>query len=580
MYATLKYLIPYIARYKWKYIAGAIFLLATNVFRILNPKIVQQAIEYLADFSLGQLGWYTILIVLVAIGEGLFLFLMRKSMIVASREIENNLRNDFFAKLLQLPPSFYQKMPTGDIMSRATNDLNAVRSVLGPGIAYSTNTIMAFLFVLPMMVHISPRLTLFVLIPFPVIAILVNRFGKAIYQRFEKIQNQFSNLSTRAQENLSGNTIVKWFAREAFETEQFRVENEEYMNRYINYAKVYAAFRPALMLTIGISMAIIILVGGGLVIQNTISVGEFTAFMLYMNILIFPSIALGWVIGLFQQGAASMKRMRIVFEADSEIEQKGVVHKPKDFRGEIKFNNLTFEYEPNQPVLHNIRIHIPACHTVGVIGPTGCGKTTLTRLIPHFYKLPEGVLFIDGLDINQLSIKYLREHISYVPQETFLFSDTIRNNISYGHLGAAEEEIEWAAQMAHIHDDIMDLPQGYDSVLGEKGINLSGGQKQRVAIARAILRNPTIFLLDDAFSALDTHTEDQILNNLQTFFPDRTVILVSHRVSTLQDCDFILVMEDGKITERGVHQELIKQDGLYAWIYEKQLLEEELESVE
>ena len=471
-------------------------------------------------------------------------------------------------------------MPTGDIMARATNDLSAVRSVLGPGIAYSANTITAFIFVIPMMVLISPKLALFALLPFPIIALLVNRFGKAIHHRFERIQAQFSTLSTRAQENLSGSSIIKWFVREKYEIEEFRKLNFENMRRNISYVKVQAGFHPVLVLVIGFATAIIILFGGKLVIDGKISLGEFTAFMLYMGMLIWPSIALGWVIGLFQQGAASLNRMRQVLEAEPEIKELPNMIVPEKFNGEISFKNLTFGYEEDTPVLHQINIHFPACQTIGIIGPTGSGKTTLVQLIPHFYKLPAGQLFIDGNDINDLSVKFLRSRIGYVPQETFLFSNTIRNNIAYGKPDATIEEIEWAAKMANIHEEIQSFPDQYESILGEKGLNLSGGQKQRVAIARAILFQPEILILDDAFSALDTYTEERILSNLEEFFPNRTVLLVSHRISTLQNCDNIIVLEDGRITEQGDHDELLAAGGLYSWIYEKQLLEEELEKVE
>jgi len=581
MIETLKYLIPYIKRYKRQYIVGTIFVIFTNAFRIINPRVVQSAIDYLkTEFSLSKLGLYASIVVLVAVMEGIFLFLMRRSMIVASREIENDFRNDFFEKLLALHPAYYQSTPTGDIMARATNDLSAVRSVLGPGIAYSINTITAFLFVIPMMVYISPRLALFALLPFPVVALLVNRFGKAIHHRFERIQAQFSALSTRAQENLSGSSIIKWFVREKHEIDEFRKLNQENMNRNISFAKVQAAFHPALILVIGFATALIILFGGKLVIDDKISLGEFTAFMLYMGILIWPSIALGWVIGLFQQGAASLNRMRQVLETEPTIKELPSMKVPQKFNGEISFRDLTFSYEDNTPVLHQLNMHFPARHTIGIIGPTGSGKSTLVQLIPNFYKLPPGKLFIDGYDINDLSVKFLRNRIGYVPQETFLFSNTIRNNIAYGKPDASQEEIEWAAKMAHIHEEIESFPDKYESILGEKGLNLSGGQKQRVAIARAILIQPEILILDDAFSALDTYTEERILTNLEDFFPDRTVLLVSHRISTLQNCDHIIVLEDGKITEQGNHEELLAVGGLYSWIHEKQLLEEELESVE
>lgn len=581
MLETLRYLAPYLRRYRVKYLVGGVFLLATNAFRIANPRIVQTAVDYLkSDFVLERLGLYTAAIVLVAIGEGVFMFLMRRTMIVASREIENDLRNDFFERLLGLDQAFYQGMPTGDIMSRATNDLNAVRSLLGPGIAYSINTIFAFCFVIPMMVWISPRLTFFALLPIPVVAVLVNRFGKAIYKRFERIQFQLADLSTRAQENLSGATIVRWFAREDYEVDQFREANREYMDRNIDYARLQAAFHPSLMMTIGFSTALILFVGGNLVMGGAISLGEFTAFLLYMGILVWPSIALGWVIGIFQQGAASMNRMRSVLEARPQVEDDPDGHAPERLDGHITFKGLDFAYVEGQPVLSDLDLDIPARSTVGIIGPTGCGKTTLVKLISHLYPLPEGALAIDGRDINAYRLSGLRERIGYVPQESFLFSDTIANNIAYGVPDAGREEIEWAATMADIHEQIADLPHGYDAMLGEKGINLSGGQKQRVSIARALLRKPDILILDDAFSALDTSTEDRILRNLESFLPDRTVLLVSHRVSTIQNADLIVVMEDGRIVEQGVHETLVKNGGLYAWIHQKQLLEEELEKVD
>lgn len=581
MKETIRYLSPHIRQYRWKYIAGVIFLLFTNTFRIINPRVIQAAIDYLKDnFDLVQVGIYAALVVGVAIGEGIFLFLMRKSIIVASREIENDLRNQFFARLLTLPPRFYQQMPTGDIMARATNDLTAVRSLLGPGIAYSTNTIFAFFFVIPMMISISPRLTALALLPFPLIAVLVNRFGKAIYKRFERIQAQFSVLSNIAQENLAGNSIVKWFTREDYEIERFREASREHMRRNIDHARVQAAFHPSIMFSVGISTVVIIWIGGQLIMEGRMSLGEFTAFVLYMGILVWPAIALGWVIGLFQQGSASLKRMRKILEETSELEVENPISPVEPLQGEIRFANLTFGYEPETPVLQEIDLTIPARSTVGIIGPTGCGKSTLVKLIPHLYKLPDNQLFLDGRDINQLSLKYLRSNIGYVPQETFLFSDTIRSNIAYGRPEATQEEIEHAARMADIHEQITEFPEGYDSMLGERGINLSGGQKQRVAIARAILCNPSILILDDAFSALDTQTEDRILNSLEAFFPDRTVILVSHRVSTLQNADTILVMDEGRIVEQGVHADLIGAGGLYEWIYQKQLLEEELERVE
>ncbi len=557
---------------------GAVFVVLTNLFKIVNPRIVQQAIDQLrSNFQPKQMLFYALLIVGVTLLQGIFLFLMRRTIIVASREIEFDLRNDVFRKLEALPPAFYHQHPTGDLMSRTTNDMNAVRSMLGPGIAYSINTLIAFLLVIPMMVSISPRLTLIALIPFPVLALAVNRFGRAIFKRFERIQAQLARLSSFVQENLSGIAIVKSFVREEQQVNDFLELNKDYLRKNLSYARIHAAFHPSLMVIIGISTILILLFGGKLVIRQSISIGQFTAFMLYMGILVWPAIALGWVIGLFQQGAAAMKRIRVILDSEPEI-QDGPVALPKEqFQGAIEFRNLTFGYRADTPVLRGIHLKINPRETVGIIGFTGSGKTTLLRLIPHFFALPSGKLFIDRRDVNEYALHSLREAIGFVPQDTFLFSDTIHNNIAYGNPAATREEVVRAARIAQIHDEIEDFPDGYDSMLGERGINLSGGQKQRVALARAILKEPRIFLLDDAFSALDTYTEEAILNNLKSFFPDRTVLIVSHRVSTLQTADQIICMDNGQIVERGTHHELVNRGGMYASIYQKQLLEKELE---
>lgn len=552
-----------------------------NVFRVLNPKLVQQAIDSLkqqSDFD--NVKWYALGIVAISLIQGFFTFMMRRTIIVASREIENDLRNDIFWKLEQLPQSFYNRYPTGDIMSRTTNDMNAVRSVLGPGIAYSINTIIAFLFVLPMMFRISPSLMGLVLIPFPVMALVVNRFGRAIHKRYDKIQAQLAKISTFVQENLAGASIVRAFVREDQQIDAFLKLNQDYVKKNISYARVQAAFHPSLFFIIGIATLLVLVGGGRLVINGTISIGNFTAFMLYLGMLVWPSIALGWVIGLFQQGSASMKRIREILDAESDVKGGNLHPSPETFKGEIEFRRLNFAYGQGQPILKNLEMKIPAGKTVGILGPTGSGKSTLVRLIPHLYPINNNELIIDGYDINQYDLHSLRQMIGMVPQQSFLFSDTIFNNIAMAKPQATREEVERAAKTACIYDEIMEFPDGFDSVLGELGLNLSGGQKQRVSLARALLASPKILILDDAFSALDTYTEEQILKNLKAYFSDRTVILISHRISTLQNADLIYVMEDGQIVQRGVHQELLNQDGFYARVYQKQLLEEEIEAVE
>jgi ATP-binding cassette subfamily B multidrug efflux pump len=559
---------------------GAIFVILTNAFKVANPRVVQRAIDTLkADFDFSQIQVYALLIVGISLMQGVFLFLMRRTIIVASREIENDLRNDIFLKLASMPASFYNQIPTGDIMSRATNDMNAVRSVLGPGIAYSINTILSFLFVLPMMFIISPTLSLLTLIPFPVMAILVNRIGKAVNRRFEKIQAQLASISTYVQENLAGIAVVKAFVREKNQIEHFYDLNEDYMQKNLGFARVYAAFHPSLVMIIGVSTLLVLVGGGKLVINQTISIGEFTAFMLYLGILIWPSIALGWVVGLYQQGSASMKRIRHILDAEPDVHDGPYILLRNQAQGEIRFKNFSFGYDSNIPVLYNVDLHIPPQLTLGILGPTGSGKTTLVRTIPHLFPVEKDTLLVDGRDINEYRLDSLRAIVSFVNQEPFLFSDSIHNNIAFGKPDASREEVMETARIANIHNEIMDFPEGYDSLLGERGLNLSGGQKQRVAIARAILANPQILILDDAFSALDTYTEENILNNLKTVLPDKTVILISHRISTLQNSDRIVVLDEGRIVQQGNHSELLQEEGLYAQIYEKQLLEKEIESV-
>ena len=568
-------------KYRWMYISGALFVVLTNLFRVIGPRIVQHAIDLLKPpISFSFLKRDVLLIVAVAALQGIFLFLMRRTIIVASRKIEFDLRNDFFRKLEALSRPFYDRFPTGDIMSRATNDLNAVRSMLGPGIAYFINTIFAFLMVIPMMLIISPILTLLALIPFPIMAVLVNRFGAAIRKRFDRIQAQLADITSFAQENFSGMFIIKAFAQERNREKKFRELNETYVRKNLNYARIQAAFHPTMIVMTGISVLIILLGGGRLVIQGTITIGEFTAFMLYMGMLVWPSIALGWVVGLFQQGAASMQRMRQVLDAVPSVSEGSIRVKCQKLRGEIEFRQLTFGYRENQPVLQDISLHIPAQSVLGIIGPTGSGKSTLTKLIPRLYPLPDGMLFVDGQDVNHYHLPSLRRCIGVVTQDAFLFSDTIRNNILFGAPEASAEEVEQVARIAAIHEEIMDFPESYESVLGERGINLSGGQKQRIALARALLPRPRILILDDAFSALDTHTEEKILTALRQFFSDMTVLIISHRISTLQNAHHIVVLEDGRITESGTHVQLLERKGWYYRVYVRQLLEQEIERVE
>ena len=512
---------------------------------------------------------------------GFFRFLTRRTVIVVSRLIENDMRNDLFAKLQTLSNAYYQRNSTGDIMARLTNDLNAVRSVLGPGVMYTINTITSFIFVLIMMFLISPLLTVIAMIPVPAMVIIVNYFNKQINKRYTAVQAQYARISTKAQENLAGMRIVKSYVLEKLELDDFNRLNQDYIDKNMEYVKVNAAFRPSMMMIVGFGVALILLFGGRMIINDVITLGEFVAFNLYLGMLVFPSIALGWVMGIFYQGVASMNRLDHILLAEPDIYDSNIDSAEKSIKGKIEFRDLTFTYPAKEsPDLKNINLDISAGEIVGVVGRTGSGKTTLLNLLPRIYDAPEGQLYIDDLEIRNYSLKNLRKYIGFIPQDTFLFSDTIRNNIAFGLGEVSQDKIEEAAKMAQIHDSILEFPNGYDTILGERGINLSGGQKQRVSIARAILKEPSILILDDALSAVDTVTEEAILNNMRQVMKNKTCLWISHRISSIKNADYIIVLDHGAIIEEGTHEELLLVGGVYADLYEKQQLEESLQLVE
>ena len=558
------------------------FILLANGIAILNPIIVKQAIDYLAtEIDINQLLIYAGLIVLVAIGQGVFRFLIRQTVIVGSRLIENDFRNDLFAHLQKMSARFFQSMPTGDIMSRMTNDLNAVRAVLGPGIMYSVNTIVTFAFVISMMLTISPKLTLAGLIPIPLMGFLVYKFGKQIHKRYQKIQAQLSKISTKAQENLSGIRIVKSYVQEDYEIMDFDRLNQEYVEKNMSFVRIFAAFHPMMSLIVGIGVILVLFTGGVQIIKNEITLGEFVAFTLYLGMLVWPSIALGWVVGIFQQGAASMERINVILDTQPDIADSADVRDIRAIKGDIHIKNLTFAYNPDvAPALTDISLDLEAGQILAVVGRTGSGKSTLINLLTRAYDPPPGTIFIDGVDIRQIPLETLRANLGAIPQETFLFSDSIRENIRFGKAEAGEEEIQMAAESAQIHDAITEFPKQYDTMLGERGINLSGGQKQRISIARAILKQPKILLLDDALSAVDTITEEKILGKMREEMKNKTCVWISHRISALQNADKIIVIDEGKIIEEGDHQSLLAFGGLYNELYEKQKLEEALDLAE
>ncbi len=579
---TFIYLKKYLFRYKGKIFLGTIFITIGTGIGIINPKVVQLAIDYLAkDIAVGQLLIYAGLIILISLGQGIFRFLMRQTIIVGSRLIENDFRNDLFAHLQKMSAGFFQEMPTGDIMSRMTNDLNAVRSVLGPGIMYSINTIITFIFVIVMMFTISPLLTLVGLIPIPIMAYFVYHFGSKIHDRYKKIQAQFSRINTKAQENLSGIRIVKSYAQEKSEIETFNNLNSEYIRKNMDFVKVYAAFHPMMMLIVGIGVVLVLFVGGTLIVDEVITLGAFVAFTLYMGMLVWPSIALGWVVGIFQQGSASMERINVILDTIPEIRDDDIVEPITDIKGKIEFRDLTFSYSSGGvSVIKNMSFSIESGKILAIVGRTGCGKSTVLNLLNRIYDPPRNSIFIDDIDIRKIPLDTLHRNIGYIPQETFLFSDTIAENIIFGNTTASQTEIENAAQIAQIHDSILEFPHKYDTLLGERGINLSGGQKQRLAISRAIIRNPAMLFLDDSLSAVDTLTEEKILDQLKLVMNNRTCIWISHRISSIKNADKIIVLEDGEIAEEGTHQELLIRGGIYSDLYEKQRLEESLELVE
>lgn len=577
----------YFRNYRKKIFLGFLFIFISNISSVYVPLFIRDGIDELRQhISSPALVKYALLIVGVTLFSGIFRFLIRQTIIVASREIEYDLRNDLWTHLQKLSLRFYQNTKAGDIMAHATNDINAVRSFLGPAVMYSFDTLTLFIFTLALMFSIDVELTFLSLLPFPVLSVFVYVFGKKIHILFTKIQEHFSVLTAKAQENLSGIRIIKAYVREKSEIEHFRKLSYVYFKKNLNKIKVESLFRPILFIVIGSSIVIIMWFGGKKVINGELTLGEITAFILYMGYLIWPAIAFGWVTNITQQAAASQKRLNALFAIEPEIKDAELTnHEIKVLKGEIEFRNVRFRYRENLPfVLENINLTIPVGSTFAIIGHTGSGKTTLVNLLLRFYDVTDGEILIDGHIIKTIPLKTLRDEISYVPQETFLFSDTLKNNIAYGLNSFPTEEYvnqraNEAIRIAHLTPDIESFPNGVETIIGERGITLSGGQKQRTSIARAVAKGGKILILDDCLSAIDTNTEEIILKNLKEFMKGRTCLIISHRISTIKDADQIIVLENGNIAERGTHEELVALNGIYTRIYQKQLLEKELEEI-
>lgn len=569
---------PYLVRYRKRYVVGFLALVLAQALRVNLPLIIKAAIDSLSrGVAWNRLLFYAGLLLVIALAMAVFQFWMRWILIGISRDVEYDLRNDLFRHLMRLSPRYYTQTLTGDLMSKLTNDLNAVRNLVGPGIMYSASTLVVGLATVGVMLHLDWRLTLLALAPMPLVSVAVKVFGQRIHDRFESIQAMYSEVTEKVRENLSGVRVIRAFGQEEAEMRQFDGMNRAFVEKNRQLIWITSLMWPGLALLFAIAFMLIMVVGGRHVLSGLISVGTFAAFNVYLLYLIWPIIALGWVVNLLQRGVASLARLNSIFLARPEIDDRDVPAQPlTSLRGEIEFRNLTFSYD-GRPVLRNINLRILAGKTVAIVGATGSGKSTLVGLIPRLYDASEGGLLVDGVPIRQIPLQVLRAHIGFVPQETFLFSESIRENIKFGTAAASDAEVERATEISHILPDVRSFARGFDTQVGERGLTLSGGQKQRAAISRAVIRDPRILILDDALSSVDTYTEEKILRHLTEVMAGRTTLLISHRVSTIRNADEILVLHAGEIAERGTHEELLALNGYYTELYNKQLIEEELE---
>ncbi|MGD0892768.1 MAG: ABC transporter ATP-binding protein [Terracidiphilus sp.] len=580
MLRDLRPLFAYMRRYRWGYLWGTLSCIATNAAAVQFPRVLGMAVDRLQRNLADHMAilWFAGLLVGISLIKGIFLYAQRWILIGISREIEFDIRNDLFTHLEKQDSGFYQRYRTGDVMARMTNDLNAVRMLLGPALMYSANTVFFTVFALYFLLHLSPWLTLVALAPMPLASIVVQYLGHRIHDRFERIQASFSEISSQAQENYSGARLIRAFAREESQIGLFEKLNRLYIARSLRLVQLMGMLWPTLEFILGVSMVITLMVGGHLVLAHRISVGDFVEFNTYMILLIWPIIAVGWVVNLFQRGTASVQRIDELLQAEPAINDSAAdpaIKADTVLHGEIEFRNLSFSYGETQ-VLRDVSLKIPAGSSLAIVGPTGSGKSTLVNLIPRLFEVADGALLVDGRPVREYPLATLRHNIGMVPQETFLFSDTIRENLAFGVPNATTEELLKAAESAHIRQEFEEFPKGFETMVGERGTTLSGGQKQRSAIARALLRRPAILILDDALASVDTYTEERILGGLRDYTAASTTILISHRVSTVRNADQIAVLVDGTVVELGRHDELLERDGYYASLYHKQQLEEEL----
>ena len=579
---SLKTLNKYFFRYKIKLLFGLIFILCSNAAQVYIPIILKDSIDSLqSNITYEEILSYAGLIVLVAVIGGFFRFLIRATIIVTSRKIEYDLRSDFWEHIQKLPTKFFQNNSTGNLMAHVTNDISAVRMYIGPAVMYSVDTVSKFIIVIVIMISLNPILTIYTLIPLPLLSFFVYKLSKKIHTKFTKIQEKFSDLTAKAQESFSGIRVVKSYVREESEISLFTELSKDYLDRTMDKVKVQALFVPLLFLITGISVIVVIWVGGSMVINEEMTLGEIIAFVAYLSLLIWPVIAFGWVLNIIQQASASMKRLLKIFAEVDDVEDSKTTDKSiTEIKGEIEFKDVSFRYaRESVDVLKKLSFKIKNGETLAIIGRTGSGKTSLINLIPRLFDVSEGEILIDGNNVMEIPKSVLRKSVGMVGQETFLFSDTLTNNIAYGLTDVDAEIIDNVSEISNLKKDIEGFSAGYETVLGERGITLSGGQKQRTSLARALAINPKILILDDSFSAVDTNTEEVILTKLKDFMKDRTSIIISHRISTVKNADKIIVLDNGEIAEQGNHNELVEFGGIYADLHQKQLLEEELKEL-
>jgi ATP-binding cassette, subfamily B, multidrug efflux pump len=574
-------LLPQLRPHRRTILFGLLCLLATTAFSVASPWVLRLAVDDLRLAVTRQKLWsYAGVVLALAAIEGFFRYQMRMVLIGMSREVEYELRNRVFGHLTLLSPGYFQRNRVGELMSRAANDMAAVRMVMGPGIMYTANTIASFTGAVTLMLAISPTLSALALVPLVLVAFLVRHFGRRIHDRFEEVQAQLAELNTLVQESLAGARVVRAYAQEPYEQQRFAAANEEYVARNRLLIRTTGIVHPGIQFLMGLGSVIVLWVGGRMVVSGTITLGSFVAFGAYLAMLQWPTIALGWVVNIFERGEASMGRIDAILDAPVEIGDGPQTLPVSALRGALELRGLSFGYDGGPQVLHDLRLEVPAGSTLAIVGPTGSGKTTLVSLLARLWEAPPGTLFVDGVEVRRIPLAVLRGAVGFVPQESFLFSESVRENVSFGLRGEDGARADWAAELAQLAKDVRGFPRGFETEVGERGITLSGGQKQRTALARALAIDPRILVLDDALSAVDTETEDEILRGLRALRGSRTIVIVSHRVSTVKDADLIVALREGRIVESGSHEQLLARGGFYADLHRRQLLEEQISTGE